>query len=154
MIEIDSGLRLRPECGADLSFLKILFRSTREDLLRLELPGPMTDSLIEMQFQAQRKGYFGQFPEAESFVVEKRGKSIGSLLKDENEFEIRLVYIALVPEERGKGYGRRLVSSLQKKGKTVRLSVDPRNIPARTLYFSLGFRKEREEGANLEMIWP
>ncbi len=154
MIEDDSALRLRPECGDDLPFLKSLYQSTREDLALIGLPGSLFDGLIEMQFQAQRKGHFGQYPQAQSFIVERCGKSIGSLLKSENECEIRLLYIALVPGERGKGYGRKLLSSLQQEGKLLRLSVDPLNSPARNLYSSLGFRTEGQGGANLEMIWP
>lgn len=150
-------LRLRRETEEDASFLKALFRSTRGDLLQLGLPSEMLDNLLEMQFHAQRSSYRNQYHASDNSIIEKNRETIGVMLKNVGASEIRLVYIALLPEERGKGYGRRLVKELQQEAalaeKPLTLSVDPRNDTARGLYLSLGFKVTQDDGANLEMVW-
>ena len=152
------NLYLRPETKEDHAFLEALHRLTRPDLLQLGLPQDLLDSMLEMQFRAQRSSYRQEFPQSENYVIELDGVAVGSLLKHVDETAIRLIYIALLPEVRGKGYGRHLVSELQREttasGKSLLLSVDPFNVPARSLYLSLGFGIGRQDGPNVEMFWP
>lgn len=149
-------LQLRPETEEDTTFLKSLYYSTRADLQQLGLPPALLDNMMSMQFHAQRSSYRSRFPDSENSIVEKYGKPIGELVKHAGTADIRLVYIALLPEERGKGYGRRLIGALQSEaaraGKALALAVDPLN-PAKKLYLSLGFQVALDEGINLEMIW-
>ncbi len=151
------ALCLRAEKDGDADFLKAVYFSTREDLLQLGLSLEMLSSLIDMQFSAQRRGYLSRYPASENFIVEKDGEPIGFLVKNRGEMEIRLVHIALVPEERGKGHGRAIVENLQKEAamasRPLSLSVDPRNDIAMNLYLSLGFRIENRGEANIEMAW-
>lgn len=150
-------LCLRRETEEDASFLKALFRSTKADMLPLGLPPEMLDNLLEMQFHAQRSSYRNQYPASDNSIIEKKGETIGVMLKNVGASEIRLIHIALLPEERGKGYGRRLIKELQQEAalaeKPLTLSVDPRNDTARGLYLSLGFQVTQDDGANLEMVW-
>lgn len=150
-------LLLRPETDEDAAFLKALYRSTREDLLQLGLPPEMLSNLLEMQFHAQRNGYRSQFPSADNSIIEKNGKPIGLLLKNVGASEIRLIHIALLSEERGKGLGRRLINELQQEasaaGKPLTLSVSTQNAGAQRLYTALGFGIIDDNGAYREMAW-
>lgn len=151
------GLALRPETAHDADFLAILFRSTRDDLLQLSLPEEMLDHLMAMQFNAQQNSYRQHFPGAKFSVIEKSGEPIGHLVVDDGDAVIRLVFIALLPQERKHGYGRRLLRALQASAasaqKSLTLSVSTLNLEAKRLYLSLDFQISHAAGANLEMIW-
>lgn len=153
----DPLLNIRPETLQDRPFLEILYRSTRDDLLQLGLPGAMMGNLMQMQFNAQQTGYRTQFPDADYAIVEKNGKSIGWLITDRSDEAIRLVNIALLPDQRNKGHGRCLIEALQNEaaaaGKPLQLSVSSMNRHARHLYLSSGFQIIGDDGANLEMTW-
>ncbi|MGZ8158144.1 MAG: GNAT family N-acetyltransferase [Methylobacter sp.] len=150
----DPDLNIRSQIEQDMAFLERLNRSTRQDLLQL---GLLIDNLIRMQFHAQQTGYRMQFPYAEYAIIEKDGEPIGRLVADKGDEAIRLVYIAFLPHEHNRGYGRRLIQALQVEAsganKALTLSVDPQNMQAKHLYFSSGFQVENDDGANLEMVW-
>lgn len=153
----DPALNLRPECEHDSEFLARLYRSVREDLLQLDLPEAMLDQLVEMQFRAQQAGYRSQFPDARNTIVEKGGEPIGCVLTHHGDEAMRLVYLALLPHERNRGYGRRLIQALQSEAaganKPLALSVSTQNLQAQHLYASSGFRPVSNDGVSLEMVW-
>lgn len=153
----NTDLNIRPQIEQDTVFLEKLNRSTRQDLLQLSLADALIDNLIQMQFHAQQTGYRMQFPDAEYRVIEKNGEAIGRLVTNKNDEAIRLIYIAFLPHERNRGYGRRLIQSLQAEASSINkplsLSVDKQNMQAKHLYLSLGFQVKNDDGANLEMIW-
>lgn len=148
---------IRPETPQDVDFIALLYRSTRDDLLQLDLPEAMVDNLIEMQFRAQQSSYRKQFPDADYAVVERKGDPIGYLITDNGDKEIRLVYIAFLVHERNKGHGRSLIQTLQDKAavanKPLTLSVDPQNMHAKHLYLSSGFQIRGNDSTNLELTW-
>ena len=150
-------MTLRPETSEDKPFLEILYRSTRDDLLQLGLPEAMTSNLMQMQFNAQQTGYRTQFPDAEYSIIEKNGKAIGWLITDRSNDAIRLVNIALLTDQRNKGYGRYLIKTLQNEAeaakKPLKLSVSCMNMHAQHVYLSSGFQIIGDDGANLEMTW-
>lgn len=154
----DPILNLRPECEEDGDFLARLYRSSREDLLQLPLPEAALDSLIDMQFRAQQDACRTLFPGARYSIIEKTGESIGSLLVHHDAGAIRLVYLALLPHERNRGYGRCLIQALQSEAASVKkaltLSVFTQNRSAQRLYYSLGFQVVKADGVSLEMVWP
>lgn len=153
----NTDLNIRPEVEQDKAFVEKLYRSTREDLLQLDLAEALIDNLIRMQFQAQQTSYRMQFPAAEYSIVEKEGEAVGYLIVNRGNEAIRLVYIALLPSECNKGHGRHLIQALQTEAsgvdKPLTLSVDPQNMPAKHLYLSSGFQVKNNDSANLEMIW-
>lgn len=153
----DPLLNIRPEIPQDADFLARLYRSTREDLLQLGLPGAMLDNMMAMQFHAQQSGYRKQYPDAAYDIIEKAGEPAGSLITHRGIDAIRLVYIALLPHERNRGHGRRLIRTLQTEAaganKTLRLSVSAQNTQAQRLYASCGFQVESDDGVHLEMSW-
>jgi ribosomal protein S18 acetylase RimI-like enzyme len=153
----DPILSLRPEDERDGAFLARLYQSTRDDLLHVNVPEPMLDDLLEMQFCALQAGYRTQFPGARHFVIENEDGPIGCIIVNHGDEAIRLVYIALLPQERNRGYGRRLIHALQheaaSENKPLSLSVSTRNGQALRLYVSAGFRPASTDGINLNMIW-
>jgi ribosomal protein S18 acetylase RimI-like enzyme len=153
----DPILNLRPEIEQDGEFLARLYRSTREDLLQLNLAEAMLDQLVEMQFRAQQTGYRNHFPDARHVIIEKQGEPIGCTITHHGADLIRLVYLAFLPHERNRGYGRSVIQVLQSEAanakKPITLSVATQNWQAQRLYVSSGFRPVNIDGANLEMIW-
>ncbi len=86
-------------------------------------------------------------------------KPLGCLLLNpcKDQQTIELVYIGLAMEARGKGWARPVLLhgiSLASQGRRsyeVACAVDDRNLPARNLYASLGFR---ESGHRVAMVKP
>ena len=153
----DQLLTLRAETLQDQPFLETLYRSTRNDLLQLGLPEAMMDNLMQMQFNAQFSGYRTQFPDAEFSIVEKNNSPVGYLIVHHGDDTCRLVYIALLPDQRNQGHGRRLIEALKNEAaaaeKPLLLSVSCMNRHAQHVYLSSGFQIIGDDGANMEMAW-
>jgi ribosomal protein S18 acetylase RimI-like enzyme len=136
--------RLRPATPADADFLLDLYTSTRAaELAALPLGPVQKAAFVRQQYEAQDAHWRARFPDAERSIVTIGAASVGRLYVDRSAVEVRLVDIALVPEVRGRGLGRSLLTDLVGQaaaaGLPVRLSVVSGN-PARRLYARLGFR--------------
>ncbi len=74
----------------------------------------------------------------------------------ETAAEFRLMDIALIPQERGKGIGTpivvKLLESAARRGIPVTLHVEPDN-PAQRMYARLGFHLIEERGAYHFLRW-
>jgi ribosomal protein S18 acetylase RimI-like enzyme len=72
------------------------------------------------------------------------------------EREIRIMDIALLPEDRGAGIGTKLLRELQEEaraaGKSLTIHVERFN-PALGLYERLGFQQIEDKGVYLLMEW-
>lgn len=69
-------LNIRPKTEQDTPFLETLYRSTRPELLQLDLPGQFLENLMQMQFNAQQTGYRSQYPDAQYSIIEKKAKPL------------------------------------------------------------------------------
>jgi GNAT superfamily N-acetyltransferase len=89
-------------------------------------------------------------------VVEREGVAIGRLYVAHWEREIRIMDIALLPENRGAGTGTQLVRALQDEaraaGKSLTIHVERFN-RALQLYQRLGFQQVEDKGVYLLMSW-
>ncbi len=116
----------------------------------------MKESILRMQFEAQRTGYAADSPNARFETIEQRGRPIGRLVVDRRDDEIHLVDIALLPGARGRGIGGALIVELcregEQGGRPVRLCVDWRN-PALGLYRRLGFVEVGGDQVSALMEW-
>jgi len=125
--------------------------------LLLGLPDAMMNNLMQMQFNAQQSSYRSNFPAADYAIIEKDGTPIGYLVTHRGEKRNRVIYIAFLPHERNKGYGRGVIKTLQAEAalaeKGLALSVDPQNAIARHLYLSMGFQVGSDDGVVQNMIW-
>jgi GNAT superfamily N-acetyltransferase len=152
-----SSIPLRPTGPEDREFLFRVYAATRTQ----ELAGvPWTDAqrnaFLRQQFAAQDQYYRETYTTAEFLVILEEGEPVGRLYVDRWPDEIRLVDIALLPAQRGKGIGTRLLRDLQDEaraaGKALRIHVE-RLSPARTLYDRLGFKPIEDRGVYWLMEW-
>jgi len=148
-MKLDPPLALRPTRADDEAFLFGLYASTREDLGGLaSIEGPLA-ILLRQQFDSREAQYRGTFPEASLDLILRDGEPVGRLSVDRASAEFVLIDIALMPSERGLGWGslilERLVRDAERTGRDLRLRVLLTN-PARALYRRLGFEETGDDG--------
>jgi GNAT superfamily N-acetyltransferase len=148
---------LRPATDADYAFMRDLYASTRaEEMTRFPFDDAQKRVFLDQQFAAQFEHYRIHYPTCERNIIEKDGVSIGRLWVDEWRDQIRIVDIALVPEERGTGVGSRLLHDVLARGsasgKPVTIHVEAFN-PALRLYQRLGFEHVDTNGVYYLMRW-
>lgn len=149
--------RLRPATDADRDFLLAVYASTRaEELATTDWTEELKTAFVRQQFEAQDLHYRKHYEGAEYSVVEIDGRPVGRLYVVRWTREIRLMDIAFLPEERGRGVGGALVRDLlaegEASGKTVTIHVEIYN-PALRFYERLGFRPVSEYGVYRLMEW-
>lgn len=140
------AVTLRPAVAADWPFLERVYAESRADELRAAPWTPERKAeFLRSQFAAQDAFYRENYPACAFLVVEREGRPIGRLYRDDRDDEIRLVDIALLAAERGRGVGGRLMRAVldeaAARGVPVRIHVERTN-PARRLYERLGFEVE------------
>lgn len=148
------SLRLATE--SDEAFLRELFASTRPEFNLLNLPESQKQSLLSMQFNAQRQQYDEVYPRAENRIVLQNDRPLGRMLVDRGEHEFTLIDIALLPENRNAGIGTNLVQRLLGEALNVRRPVRLhvwRFNPALHLYQRLGFSIVDDKSGYLEMLF-
>ena len=143
-------ITLRPINQDDLPFLCQVYASTRmEELAQTQWSAEQTTAFLTMQFNAQHAYYQEHYPQAVFLIVEHRGQPIGRLYLDRWPSEIRIVDIALLPMQRGRGIGTRILKAVLQEGQRlrlpVRIHVEVFN-PALRLYTRLGFRQIEDKG--------
>ncbi len=151
------NLFLRQATPDDEPFLLELYASTRiEELAALGWDENQKQAFIRMQFLARERSQ----PRVDNRIIVLDGRPVGRMLVDRSEPTILLRDIALLPEYRNAGIGRRLIRDLMKEatsaGRSIQLHVVASS-PAVRLYERLGFRriddKAGYETAYLEMKW-
>jgi ribosomal protein S18 acetylase RimI-like enzyme len=109
-----------------------------------------------MQYEAQRRSYRMQFPDAEYWVIRCDEVAVGRLIVDRTPEEIHVMDIALLPEFRAQGIGSTVMEAIMNEAlqaeKTVRLHVERFN-PALRWYERLGFGVVSTGPIYLEMVW-
>ena len=137
-----SHVGLRTVLASDDQFLFELFTSTRPDIHCLSLPVEKKRLLARMQFDAQTLHYRSHFANADFCVVTLRGRPVGRLTVHDRPGEIRVIDIALIPEQRNAGIGTKLlvdvIERAHRAGKPVRLHVE-KGGRSKALYDRLGF---------------
>ena len=155
--ESAAKVTLRPMVEDDLPFLRQVYSGTRtEELQQTGWDDSEKESFLQMQFDAQHSHYLKHFPHASFEIIEKEGRPIGRLYLDRRPKEVRIIDIALLPEERGAGIGGALMQQVLDEaaavGKPVRIHVE-RNNPAMRLYDRLGFQEIEDQGVYWLMEW-
>lgn len=152
------NLRTRPVDASDEGFLYQLYRSTRlAELAAFGWGDAQIDAFLGGQFHIREQSYHYQFPDSDHHIIlidEAEEHPIGRIFVCKRGEDLRLVDIALLPEYRNQGLGRRLLEELlaraSREGLSVSLHVDPFN-PAIRLYERLGFAVVRDTGSHLYM---
>ena len=148
---------LRPICRDDEAFLLQVYASTREDeLAQVDWSQEQKNAFVCMQFEAQRAYYETMFPAAAYQIILVGDRPVGRPYVDQRDDEIRLIDIALLPEQRGAGIGTTLLDDILVRAQTidkkVRIHVEQFN-PAVRLYERLGFVNIEQQGIYFLMEW-
>ena len=148
-------LSLRAPSDDDEEFLFRLYASTRqEEVSAWGWSAAQQTAFLRMQFQAQRRGYAAEYPDAEARIILADDEPVGRILVHRTEGDMRLVDIAILPEQRNRGVGttflRDLIAESESTGRPLKLQVAKGNRAAR-LYERLGFSRVSEDQVYLQM---
>ncbi len=155
---LPKGLTLREERPEDVEFLAALYADARADEMRpVPWSGADKARFLRQQFELQRQHYHQHYPNAQWLVIEHQGGAVGRLYLSLGRDELRLMDIALIPEERGQGRGSALMHLVlayaEKNRVPVGLHVESFN-PALRLYQRLGFHLQETRGIYLFLRRP
>lgn len=148
-------IELRPVTENDTLFIETVYRSTREAELDLTNWSEQQKNVFSvMQSRAQLAEYKKNYPGAAFQIILYKQKPAGRLYIWENDSEIRLMDITLLPQFRSRGIGTGLLQDLIKKSndvqKKISLHVEAAN-PALKLYKRLGFIRIKNNGRHYYM---
>jgi ribosomal protein S18 acetylase RimI-like enzyme len=156
-IPVPDSLSLRPAQPDDSDFLEALYSSTRDDLRQINAEHGFIAELIKTQHALQIQGNAAHYPNALQLVVEKLGEPVGRVIVDFGPNEIKILNIAFIIEERGKGYGSGILRGLQQAAANAQvplvLGVMRSNLKAKQLYLRLGFSVEQIGPIEDRMVW-
>lgn len=147
---------LRCITNDDNEFLFQVFASTRELEVSYMESEEQIKLFLNQQFHAQQSYYLEHFSKASFDIVEFDGKPIGRLYVDRRVDEIRIIDIALLPEYRNRGLGKKLLQSILQEAEDNRLPVRihvEKNNPALHLYLRLEFKDIEDVGVYMLMEW-
>jgi ribosomal protein S18 acetylase RimI-like enzyme len=104
----------------------------------------LIETVRQQQWYMMQQSSGEQHPNAMHFMVERAGSNVGTVMVDFGLNEARVIFIAMLPEARGQGYGRLILQQLQvaarKVGCPLSATVWRMNHDAQRLYLALGFR--------------
>jgi ribosomal protein S18 acetylase RimI-like enzyme len=151
-------LEIKTAGPQDEAALLQLFFCVRSEELSMEGWDPaLRTRMLRFQFEAQRRGYREQWPDADARLILRDGSPVGWVIVDRSGPVLRCVDVAIVSEARNTGLGTRLFRALQEEaataGRPVALTVLRTNVRARALYVRLGFRVIRETDLHALMEW-
>ncbi len=151
-------LELRVLHPGDEKIYFALFAEVRARELRVEaLEAGERLALLRSQFDAQRRGYREQFPDAHECLVVRDEVPIGWVIVDRSGRALHGIDIGFLPAEQGKGSGTAIIRALQDEaaaaGRPMVISVQRFNTRALALYNRLGFRQTAETAVHVMMTW-
>lgn len=152
-----SGLSLRPATTADQYFLQTLYRTSRPELQLIDGDKDLREHVFEQQYNVLETGAGSNYPNAMHFVIEKAATCIGSIIVDFGQNEVRIIYLAFIPEARGHGYGKEVLRGMQQASARVccpLVVIVWRNNPlAKQVYLNLGFRVDESQLVAERLVW-
>jgi ribosomal protein S18 acetylase RimI-like enzyme len=134
----------------DAELLFDLFADSRQtELAATDWSAGEKERFLRWQFELQTASFRERFPLAAFWIVLAGQRPIGRYYIHVDQTEIRLIDLALLPEERGKGFGsfllRQLIEQSLATGKPIRLHVEQTN-RALHWYLRFGFRPIGQQG--------
>ncbi|MEP6911720.1 MAG: GNAT family N-acetyltransferase, partial [bacterium] len=107
---IPPNVTLRTVTSEDDEFLLAVYHSTRADELgQVEWEEGQKEIFIRWQFDLQRREYDARFPDARYQIILIDGDPAGRIWVGEDEEQIRLLDIALLPQFQKRGAGTLLL---------------------------------------------
>jgi len=132
---------------SDEPFLLALYSSTRAAEMEL-VPWneEQKTAFLQSQFNSQHQHYINTYPNGLFQTIVFENEKIGRLYLCELEDEIRIIDLTILPEYRGKGFGREVVSDILRKAqKPLRIYLEDSN-RAVSLFERFGFCMVSDEG--------
>ena len=150
------NVTLRTVTPADEEFLLVVYGSSRaEELAQVEWAEGQKEVFLRWQFDLQRREYDARFPNARYQLILIDEEPAGRIWVGEDEEQIRLLDIALLPQFQKRGAGTILLEELMKEaaraGKLLRHMVFVLNNDAHRFYERLGFVVIEDIGAYKHM---
>jgi len=151
-------LTLRPVTPDDDQFLLSVYDSTRaEELAQAEWQPGQREVFLKWQFDLQRREYDARFPDAEYYLIVIDEQLAGRIWIGQDDKQIRLLDIALLPQFQNRGAGTLLLKWLIERArageKPLRHMVFVLNNDAHRFYERLGFVMIEDLGAYKHMEW-
>lgn len=141
----------------DQDFLDALYFGSREDLHAVSPDAHVVAQLVRMQQEMQQAGFSAHYPQAQYWLVERAGQTIGRVVLDWGSGDVRLVDLAIAPIARRAGAATAVLQAVQTmahaQGLAVSLAVSQTNVPAMRLYQRLGFGVSAEDVLQAQMRW-
>lgn len=157
MLNLIPPLSARLVRASDQSFLDILYRDSRVDLLAIPLSPVAVQQMIAMQQMSQTRGIAEIYPNAQNWLLLWDVEALGRLVIDINDVEIRLIDIAVISAWRGKGIASQVIRALQdyaiQLGRPISLAVQCNNADALHVYRRAGFSLRSSDTLFDQMAW-
>jgi ribosomal protein S18 acetylase RimI-like enzyme len=148
---------LRAVAADDQPFLRALHHALRRsEFAAAPLPPTVLEQLLDTQFEAQRRHYAHQYPDAQQHLIILDGARVGHLWTQWSTTELRVIDVSLLDAFRRRGIGTSLLQWLQsaagERGLPIRLSVRRGN-PAVRLYARLDFAERASNQTYQQLEW-
>jgi ribosomal protein S18 acetylase RimI-like enzyme len=154
-----ADISLRPATAGDEQFLKRVHRAARHwefAFLLQSGEAELYHKIMAQQYDSQHRFYFAAYDQAQYAVIQWTDQAIGRLYVDYRDDEVRVLDIAILPDYRGRGIGRIVMTGLcleaAMRRKPVRLHVHYLSRALR-FYQRLGFKQIGLEGPSYVMEW-
>lgn len=145
----------RPAREEDRRFLLDLYAATRADeFSALGWSPEALRTFLEQQYRAREAGWRLGTPDSDDRVLVRDGHPIGRLVLDRQPDGIRVVDIALLPGEQGRGTGTEVLRGVLGEADAARVPVTLHVVAgnrARRLYERLGFVPVTGDGVHVLM---
>src|SRR5262249_32357263 len=134
-----------------------LYASTREQEMALvPWSQEQKDAFVRMQYEAQKRHYQAEFPDAVHDIIYVEGMPVGRLYLARRSNAVHILDITLLPRHRGQGAGglvlRRVLDEARGAGKPVTIYVESFN-PSLRLFERLGFQRDLVQGFQCLLKW-
>lgn len=146
-------ITLRPVVAEDDALLLSVYASTRADeLARVPWSAGQKEAFVRMQFDAQKRHYAAEYPQAEHQIICADGSPVGRIYLDRGVDAFHILDITVLPQHRNRGIGsfllRQVMQEAAAAGKAVTIYVENFN-PSLHLFTRLGFQRAEEKGFHL-----
>ena len=148
----------RPAGDADLPFLFELYASTRAAELAMTPWTPeQKAAFVQMQFQAQIRGYRESYPHAVHEMIAAGGRLAGRVYFSREADHLHILDLTIAPEQRNAGIGSAVLAEIfaeaDGRGWPVTIFVESFN-PSLRLFLRLGFKVVSQDSFQLLLRRP
>ncbi len=141
----------------DQKILTELFCALRPDLMALPLPPEMFANFILQQQNIHAMGMRAQCENAQTMLLERDGVVQASLTFGQQDQDLRLLELVVLPHAQRQGIAQMLLTHLQQQASAgdcaISLRVFHHNLAARALYEVSGFVVVGGDEISAEMQW-